>query len=260
MAELWHKRSASAVEPDTRLAKRMKSSYIDLITVLAGSEEAPFAVHEESLCYQSPFFAAACHREWKEGEEKTVRVPTVEPDTFELYAHWVYRGEINLELVPLLDRTAEDKKYGPRLETTQTHKDDVEQLIKLYVAADMLLDEYLKNKVVDELVGFSLDWDGGNLCIEPYHIEHLYAHTSGESLLRLLIVYSVTSTMGREDLERFNGMRCANEFLYDLAAHQLDLRRNANCYHTLTWLKRCDYHYHGSDWDWDRCKDEDSKG
>ena len=55
-----------------------------------------FHVHKALVCRKSPFFSAACSGNCKEGHDNTIRLPTAEPEIFQIYLHWVYTSTINL--------------------------------------------------------------------------------------------------------------------------------------------------------------------
>ncbi|KAK0929957.1 hypothetical protein LTR29_016935 [Friedmanniomyces endolithicus] len=141
------KRQATEQHPAPPAAKRPRSSYSDLISILAGSDEIPSVVHKESLRKQSDFFTAACKRDCKEGAEKTIRVPTIEPDALELYIYWVYKGALDLSLVPLESPRADEYRW----DHPDCMAEDIQYLIQLYVAGDMFLNHYVQNEVINEL-------------------------------------------------------------------------------------------------------------
>ncbi|SMQ55686.1 unnamed protein product [Zymoseptoria tritici ST99CH_3D7] len=55
------------------------------ITLSAGIEEKPFVVGKEALGVKSPFFASACSETWKEGQDKIIKLPSIEPRIMENY-------------------------------------------------------------------------------------------------------------------------------------------------------------------------------
>jgi hypothetical protein len=56
-----------------------------MVTVLVGKEEKRFTLHQDAVCANSKFFKAACSKRWREGQERTVRLPEAQPDIFKLY-------------------------------------------------------------------------------------------------------------------------------------------------------------------------------
>ena len=211
--------------------------------MLAGSEEAAFLVHKDKLCRTSDFFKRATSREWQRGEDKVVRVPAIEAPTFEVYSHWLYDGEVDLTRLDLVNAQAD-----PTAEP-DTRIDEVHHLLKLYVASDQLLDEQCRNAVIDELTSRSDDWPGNQLCIQPEHIEYIYANTS-DNKLRFMFLDSFATMVDREKVESFDETRFSAEFFYDLAVRQMRLSHHSADEHRPRGRGRCiRYHAHaGPDW------------
>ncbi|KAK0842276.1 hypothetical protein LTR03_009421 [Friedmanniomyces endolithicus] len=248
------KRQATEQDSDTPAAKRTSARYVDLITILAGADKSPFVVHKYALCNKSKFFAAACKREWKEGVEKTICVPSITPEIFELYVHWVYSGKIDLSLLPLVSPRAGNS----RSDDVEGGAQDVQYLIELYVAGDTFMDEPVQNKVIDRLAAKMECWlEGGGMCIQPGHIEYLWSRTSPDSAIRDLFLDSIASTMVKDQLQPFRAMKGAQDFWYGLAEHQLE--RGDLCVEDFapTWERRCVYHVHRSDEERRACEQRD---
>jgi hypothetical protein len=70
----------------------MASSAQDSVfaTVLVGPNHARFVVHEALLVHHSEFFRAALTGNFKEAEEKVVKMADTEPYIFECFVHWLY--------------------------------------------------------------------------------------------------------------------------------------------------------------------------
>lgn len=62
--------------------------------MIVGQEEWKFMVQESVLCENSPVFAASVKKEWRERQDRLITLPEDRPDDFDLYAQWVYRGQI----------------------------------------------------------------------------------------------------------------------------------------------------------------------
>jgi hypothetical protein len=109
-------------------------------------------VHEDPICHKSPFFKAACSHDWKEGQEKLVKLPTIEPIVFEAYIHWVYTHDY---FVPLGSHQAASgcvHKHGVGCSLEDClGRDQTFLYCKLYAAAVFLLDDALQIKVTDLL-------------------------------------------------------------------------------------------------------------
>lgn len=108
-----------------------------------GSEEAKSVVHKHILCRSSEFFQAAYRGEWREAIDKVVRLPEVDPDTFDLYLGWLYTKQIDLPSVP-----AAGFRDDEALE--QEEDDLLHSLINAYALGDVVADTSFRNAVVDK--------------------------------------------------------------------------------------------------------------
>ncbi|KAK4927479.1 hypothetical protein LTR49_005619 [Elasticomyces elasticus] len=231
--------------PEGSTPKRARwSTYNDVFTILAGAEESPSIIHKDRLCQSSDFLTAACSREWKEGKEKTIRIPTIESTTFELYTEWVHCKEVNLaKIMP----AARVDGYGPH--TPEERAEEVRQLVKLYIAGDKLLDERVKNTVIDELTVRSEAWPQHSLCIPPDAILDLWESSVESSPLRGMLLNSFASTQDVSTIEPFEKTTYPAAFFYDLAIHQMHVRDHEPCGYRPTVDNHCKFHNHytGSD-------------
>ncbi|KAK3658478.1 hypothetical protein LTR56_001889 [Elasticomyces elasticus] len=211
--------------------KRFRSSFSDTVTILAGKDEAPFIVHQDTISQKSDFLTAACKHDWI-NEAKTVPVPEIEPCTFKLYAHWAYTDGIDLDILDD-DEEHKDSQPGFRKSTSevdteraehsqdscdQSKKDreykDIKHLIDLHIAADYLGDPVLKDRIIDKLTG----------CIKHQRLPYLGgeilpfvwgATAPGSGLRKLLLDYVLALHKGFKYLEVWRDTIPA-EFFYDL--------------------------------------------
>ncbi|KAK3109896.1 hypothetical protein LTR53_016378 [Teratosphaeriaceae sp. CCFEE 6253] len=232
-------------------AKRAKSSFDSIFRVLVGPEEVLFHLHGQNLRHATPFFAAACSRGWKEGSEKVIRLPTVEADSFEIYANWIYEGTIGLDLVPLApsDRQATPLEIPSDIlgqQERDSRADDIQQLIKLYVAADLFLDDSLKDEILSEMCCWADAWSSDDLLtsIYPRHVRYVWARTAPKSPLRqLLLDWFLASTEGLK-MGAADDKAWPHEFLHDVVQYTLTYCRHSLCKGLPTEGKRCKYHNH----------------
>lgn len=225
-----------------------RTKYSDAITVLAGEAAEPVIAHKNMLCRRSDFFVAACSNNWVEGREKTVRLETVDVDTFSVYVEWAYTGNIDLHVAdeaspedaPTLAVEPEDRtKYDAR------EASDIWQLVRLYVAADMLLDVVLKNKITDEL---TIRVDRGEFSLSNKCIPHVWDHTAQCSGIRRFFIDLTASLHGQDDLDRWKAIGVTSEeFLFELAKRLLRFRGKPTEYYKPSYWGRCTYHDHGSE-------------
>lgn len=65
-----------------------------MVTVRVGAEKADFAVHQNLLCKNSPFFDAALRNDWTEAETRVVPLPEARPEVFSVYQSWLLQQTI----------------------------------------------------------------------------------------------------------------------------------------------------------------------
>ncbi|KAK3716003.1 hypothetical protein LTR37_006733 [Vermiconidia calcicola] len=70
---------------------------IETVVIRTGTEDyaKTFNVHKDLLTTHSDFFKAALSREWKEGQDRVVRLKELEnPEPFKLFVDFLYTGKI----------------------------------------------------------------------------------------------------------------------------------------------------------------------
>ncbi|KAK5691973.1 hypothetical protein LTR97_011144 [Elasticomyces elasticus] len=210
-------------------AKRFRSSFADTMIILAGEDKVPFIVHTGTLRAKSEFLDAAFQREWLEGQSKTVNLPEVRPEIFELYATWSYFGRINIEALRLAMTMIAIKPAPPLPRDTPEQWNmwsrGILSLIQLYVAADFLGDVELKKGAIDGLT----------VIVEARRflngikdlISIVWNSTPPRSGLRTFFMdYIISSSNKIHKRVATYEPDLPGEFFVDLAIHQL--RRNRN--------------------------------
>jgi hypothetical protein len=136
-----------------------------------GSVERSFIVHADVICVKSKFFRAACSERWKEGQEKLVHLPEVDPEIFQRYVDWAY-----------CDTLVADDDIS----------DAVHMSVKLYLLGDLLDDVRLRNKTMKALYrNVHIDL----LAPGPGGMRLIWEKTPPGSLLRNFAVNAVTTRM-----------------------------------------------------------------
>ncbi|KAK3715691.1 hypothetical protein LTR37_006916 [Vermiconidia calcicola] len=170
---------------DSRPTKRLKINYSHEVTVLVGDTSQRFMVHKDILCWNSPFFQAACSKNWWEGIEKIIRLPDHAPIAFSIYVDWRYQGVVDLwqgdehQQTTITDTEGEERPDdGPRND----------RLIRSYILGDMLQDYKFCNVVIDAW----FDLFEGTLQI-PHHdnINLIFDTFPETSKLRQLITHEL---------------------------------------------------------------------
>jgi hypothetical protein len=160
-------------------ANKARYDYNSTVSVLVGPSEEAFLVHQQIISLKSQFFKAACRKEWKEGAEKLVRLPEVEPGLFRSYLNWVYTGDL------AVDVSAADAK-----ESVSELKN--RGFVKLYVLGDTLDDLPLRNSTMRILVN-------SNYQLGPRSITWAFENTPPASLMRKQLVRVAATRWNREN-------------------------------------------------------------
>ncbi|KAK4950094.1 hypothetical protein LTR10_011071 [Elasticomyces elasticus] len=214
-------------------------NYGDAFTVLAGTESTPFIVHRGTLCRDSDFFVKACSGKWV-GKEKTIPMHGVEPGTFDLYVHWKYSDKIEPSRIP--------QPFAPEDSAKPTAKrtHEISELLKLYVAADYLLDTgRLQDAVIDEILlrsDISTEYPLANVLTFSNHVDWIWEHTAPDCKLRTLVIDSCATSVDPEILQQND---YPNSFLLQLAVRQAILRGSTSYSREGPCMsRRCEYHVH----------------
>ena len=139
-----------------------------IVTVEVGEEKEShiFSVHEDFLCYYSPYFRALFEGSFQEAQTKKSVLREHSPDVFEHFLNWM---------------------YTQRLEVLGEELPDPDFLIRLWVLADMLLIPDLQNiaiKGIEKQSSMS-----NSVCSNMY--QYVYENTVLDSPLRKLMVFQV---------------------------------------------------------------------
>ena len=157
-------------------------------------------LHQDAVCAKSKFFKAACSKKWREGQEKLVRLPKVDPTTFKAYCGWIYSGE-TFKLTCT--------EHSSRREMTAEDR----QLIKLYLLGDILDDVQLRNRT---LPLFAKSVQNHRQLLGSSSYSRIYSSTLPGSPLRRTIVEIIVSRACRKDFGT-NASRYPPELMQEVA-------------------------------------------
>lgn len=182
--------------------------YNNLITVLVGKDEERFTVHKDNICEKSKFFEAALSGEnWLEAKEKLVRLPDVDPQAFQAYAHWCYTNKVVLEVC-----------YQS---TAVTEREQKFAYTELYILADVLDDAELRKHVLELLI------DGIGVWHNQLHISAVHGiwerTPKGSPLRTLVLEWKMGHGAGPSFCEHV--AQYPKEFLEEMAAAFMSRRR-----------------------------------
>lgn len=140
---------------------------------MVGGDRATFEVHKELICQHSRFFKTACHGDWKEAQDKTVKLPDDKPTIFRIYMGWLYRSEIAYG--------AEEDVQGSALRYQTENK----RLLEAWVFGHKYQDYRFTNAIMDTMIeGYARGaWVG-----DYDHSAIVHANTVDGSPLRKFLV------------------------------------------------------------------------
>ncbi|THV48588.1 hypothetical protein BGAL_0239g00100 [Botrytis galanthina] len=143
----------------------------ELVTITIGKEKQKFTLHKRLLCESVEYFRAAFSG-FRESQSSSMDMPEDNPEAFELFIHWLYRGEVR----------------------SATKLTDVDQFLQLYIFAEKLCLNELANKTMDAIQAISDDLDESPQC-SLEQLDGVWRNTSSESPLRKwlirILVYDV---------------------------------------------------------------------
>lgn len=174
---------------------------------------------------------------WKESRERSIALKDDDPDTFEVYLHWLY-----FATVPTRDDD----------ETDQTSDAEYLQLANAYVLGDKLRDGNFKDVIIDAMLHksrskFSDGTPSGTHFFPGEHaVRRIYDNTPKSSEARHLLVYFYAENGDGQWLNDGAQEVLPKDFLIDLAVALLE-RQNKRTPATATAESNtCKYHQHGS--------------
>jgi hypothetical protein len=165
-------------QPEEELMPDLSDSdYYTTTSILVGTEEQKFTMHNALICALSRFFKAACSRHCGSSESRAIRLPEISIDDFQLYADWVYLSTIGVE----------------------DGDDDADKVYcRMYILGDVLDDYRLRNAAMERLI------DGLKCTAQPNPdtVWDIYERTPTGSPLRKFLV---DRTVGMGDHDKFAG-------------------------------------------------------
>ncbi|PMD35266.1 hypothetical protein L207DRAFT_110390 [Hyaloscypha variabilis F] len=151
----------------------------EIIYIKVGKEEQDFGVHKELISHYSPYFRAAFTSGFDEAKSGIMKLPETEAEIFEIFYVWLYRQK-------LWDKDARREDWP-----------DTEDLVKLYVFADMARIPTLQNQALRALHNIS---DINNNF--PYSMmDYVWANTTSSSPLRRYFLDQIVWESSTEALE-----------------------------------------------------------
>ena len=189
-----------------------------------------FAVHEKLICASSEFFKKIMSRDWKESKQRSIQLEDDDPDTFQLYLHWLYRGTLPV------------RTDGPG----RIANSEYLQLAMAYVLGDKLQDGDFQDITIDAMIDKckSPASDGAKWFPVGSVIQCIYDNTPESSKARRLLVdiyvHNGCSGWLRDSMKPDE---IPKDFLFEIAIAFLDTRTNE--VNPVAKSSTCEYHQHG---------------
>lgn len=161
------------------------SAYGDTLTIEVGDGNAKklFYAHKGLLSFYSGYFRALVGGSWSESKTGVAKLQTEDPDVFERFMLWLYTNKI----------------------FDDTLKMSTGVIIRLWLFADRRNIPLLMNEMIDEM-----HTTIGEFWVVPtIHLHELYEHTSEDSAMRRMVIYSIARTVDqavlkeKEDVDRW---------------------------------------------------------
>ncbi|KAF7929325.1 uncharacterized protein EAE98_005244 [Botrytis deweyae] len=145
----------------------------ELVTITIGKEKQKFTLHKQLLCESVDYFRGAFSvGGFQESHSSCMDMPEDDPEAFELFLHWLYRGEVR----------------------RATKLTDIDQFLKLYVFSEKLCLNEVANKTMDAIQEMNYDLYTLPKC-SLEQLDGVWRNTSSTSPLRKwlihLLVYNV---------------------------------------------------------------------
>ena len=164
------------------------------------------------------FFDAALNNNWKEAQERKIKLPEDEPDVVDVYVQWLYGSTIEAA-VP------EDWREEGRVES--------KCWARVYIFSEKIRDHAFANAIMEAWT-ISIDQpdvNGSRKFVSTTAISKIYQHTSSGSLVRQFLVhvwatYHNSGWLTKNDAEE-RLLECP-EFLLDIVRANAPKRSRAH--------------------------------
>lgn len=150
----------------------------DSVTLIVGPEKHELLVHANYIVRSSKFFKTALKKEWREGQTRTISMPTDEYETVTDYMRFIYSDTLpdlqTQDLANMFLSHFAAKRFVP--------------LAKLYVLGHRMMDDAVKNAVVRELHRISTQCRCGICFPGSKTVNIIYNGTMEGDLVRSLLI------------------------------------------------------------------------
>jgi hypothetical protein len=165
------------------------------LSLLVGPAAERLFAHKGLLTTSSEFFIKALSKDWKEGVERTVKLPEACPTACRIYIKWLYNGHISCSPA---DKGTFDKETN--------------SLLDCYSLGDYLQDADFLDAVIDGISEHAAE--GGRVPVTLART--VYPVTAKDSLHRKLCRDIITYVLNREEFAVLHNIDNRPEFLVDM--------------------------------------------
>lgn len=194
-----------------------------MVTVLVGETEEALVVHEDLLRSNSAFFDAALSHDWKEKEQRIVKLPDVKPETFSVYAKWLYTRRFFVMTDNDNLKDTDDDSTEKSKNQIETYETELARIFDVYSMGDYLQDSDFKDATIDVIINGMVQMKCYPLNFHGY----IYPFSSKQSSHRSLAVELVLHVWAPSSLKYLRGENVPREFLADLAVAMGEKLRDA---------------------------------
>jgi len=150
----------------------------DSVTLIVGPEKHELLVHANYIVRSSKFFKTALKKEWREGQTRTISLPTDEYETVTDYMRFIYSDKLPgpqpEDLMEAFNVHFAAKRFVP--------------LAKLYVLGHRMMDDAVKKAVVRELHHISTKCLCGSCFPDFETVNIIYSGTMEGDPIRSLLI------------------------------------------------------------------------
>ena len=190
-----------------------------------------YSIHERLISPRSEFVRLALRGEWKEAQERTIKLPEDDPAIFSVYQQWLYGGLIRTCCGNSFSRCADD---------------EYETLVKAYILGEKFMDNDFKDAAIDAIV----DKLSSIRRFDTRLTTLVFNNTPSESPLRRLWmdVYYHFGSFEWLDADLV-GSPINADFMVEFSRHQMKFRTGSGSFELtrseMIFLS-CTYHEHGT--------------
>lgn len=199
------------------------------ITVRVGTGKVvrDYTIHEHILRSHT-FFGNALRHDWKEAQERIVKLPETHPDHFDLYVQWIYSHQLHFQPSP----------------ESGVIQSEIARLLRAYVLGQYLLDGDFRDAVIGDMIK--------RIRIARHsrpnlgkHLAWIYAQTEDNDPLRRLAVDTLADLELQTEMTDDETKDFPREaLLHIIHAQKMTMLGHRRVREAPFWRGTCHYHAH----------------